>query len=130
MRVEYQRQDDIRLLLVTVDGRVSGGDVREMLDYQANAGVWGYAVVYDERAAHVDLSANDMRGLAAHAMELTARHGRRGPVAIVASENVDYGLNRMASAYADAAGYEIGVFRTMAEALDWIADAARRRPLS
>jgi hypothetical protein len=124
LTVEYHRHDSIRRLVVTIDGRVTVRDVREMLDYQANSGAWGYAVVYDERAAHVDLSAGDMRGLAAHAMALTQRKGKRGPVAIVANENVDYGLNRMASAYADAAGYEIGVFRTMGEALDWIGDTA------
>ena len=44
--------------------------------------------------------------------------GRR--CAVVASDDVHYGLSRMGSAYCEEVGVETRVFRVMADALEWL----------
>lgn len=120
MEMKWQQDDRARLVVITVTGRLGAGDVRTMLDEQAAKGTWAYAVLYDEREARVDLSAAEMQMLAAHAALLSQTHGPRGRVAIVVSADVDYGVNRMVSAYAEAAGYGLEVFRSLETAYRWL----------
>ena len=128
MRVSVQRDDAARLVVVKILDAVTADGVRATVDEQAASGTWSYAVLYDESdAPAVELAADDMRAIAAYAARLSRQHGPRGPVAIVAKTDVDYGTNRMASAYAGLAGYEIGVFRTVESARLWLATRHPRR---
>ena len=120
MMTDYRRDDAAHILVIALAGSVTRSVVRALLDRQAETCAWSYGVVYDEREAHANLSSDDMRRLAARASELSQMHGRRGPVAIVAAADVDYGVNRMVSAYADMAGYEIAVYRTLELAVAWV----------
>lgn len=122
MEIDYLRKDEGRLLIVAFHGAVTAGDVLQLLDRQASTGAWSYAVLYDERDARVELSADEIRRIAAHAAALSRTHGPRGRVAIVAATDVDYGVNRMVSAYADLADYTLEVFRTVNEALAWLGE--------
>ena len=51
------------------------------------------------------------------------RIGRR--CAVVASEDVHFGLARMGSVFAEGVGVEAQVFRTMDEAVEWLKPAKR-----
>lgn len=120
MILDYRRDDAAHLTQITLSGDVTRAEVRKLLDRQAEEGTWNYRVLYDERAANVTLSAADMQLLAVHAATLAKTHGPRGPIAIVTASDVDYGVNRMVSAYAEMAGYEIQVFRHLEEAREWL----------
>ena len=52
---------------------------------------------------------------------LSAIHGRRGPVAIVATQPMLFGMSRMRAALSDQAAGQIGTFYELAEAERWLA---------
>jgi hypothetical protein len=52
-------------------------------------------------------------------------HGLRGPAAVITTGDVGYGINRLQSAYAETARYEINLFRTTAAAVRWIGTVHR-----
>ncbi|HEX5045116.1 MAG TPA: hypothetical protein VFV75_19635 [Candidatus Polarisedimenticolaceae bacterium] len=44
----------------------------------------------------------------------------RGRCAVVVGSDLQFGLSRMGSAYSDSVGVDAGVFRSRAEALEWL----------
>lgn len=78
-----------------------------------------------ERDDDVALSSAAIRRLTTHAAALARMHGLRGPAAVITTGDVDYRINRLLSAYAETAGYEINLFRTMAAAVRWISTVHR-----
>lgn len=44
----------------------------------------------------------------------------RGRCAVVATQDIHFGLARMGAAYSEAVGVEVGVFRTRDEAIAWL----------
>lgn len=53
----------------------------------------------------------------------------RGRCAVVAETDLQFGLSRMGSAYSDSVGVDARVFRSRAEALDWLRQPEERPEL-
>lgn len=53
----------------------------------------------------------------------------RGRCAVVAETDLQFGLSRMGSAYSDSVGVDARVFRSRAEALDWVRQPEERPEL-
>ena len=65
----------------------------------------------------LDLSSNELAKLAEHGKRLFTKPSR---VAIVATEDLAYGLARLESVYREDGIIDQATFRTEAEALDWL----------
>jgi hypothetical protein len=124
MPIEYQIDSARQLIEVQGRGVLTDQDVFE---YQQTVGsrpdLAGYDELMDMRAVErIDLpSADRARQLAALSASMDA--GRPSKLAIVAAQDLAYGLGRMYQVYRDlqkASTKEVGVFRTLAEALAFL----------
>lgn len=120
MRIVHERDDRAHLIVVTLTGDISADDIHALIEQQVSNGAWAYDTLYDQRTAHIALSPTEIRAVAAQVHDLIGRHGPRGRVAVAVGADVDFGMNRLWSAYAESAGYEIGVFRTLEDARVWL----------
>ena len=126
MEVTIRRDDEARLLFLTVTGDQTLEETLALEEQIAKSGAWGFRWLIDERNAHVHLSSTDIRTVFARGQLLTATYGPRGPVAVVAGAVHDYGVDRMASAYADIAGVTFEAFTTIEEAEAWLRQQVSR----
>jgi hypothetical protein len=83
-------------------------------------------VLWDYRLADLGgLSRDDLERLVCVGLKYRDRHAERagGRTAIIASEDLAYGLNRVSSARTRMEGYpfEVRTFRTAEEAGEWLA---------
>ena len=82
MPIEYHRNDQRRLTIVTVTGPCSIDDILSVIDRQASEHTWDYALLYDLRAAVIDASAaTDLQRIADRVKALSAGR-QRGEVGI------------------------------------------------
>jgi hypothetical protein len=82
MPIEYQRNDQRQLTIVSVTGPCSIDDILSVIDRQASEHTWAYALLYDLRAAVIDTSAPaDLQRIAERVKELSAGR-QRGEVGI------------------------------------------------
>ncbi len=114
----WVRDDERRLIVVTMSGAISLADVLTAIEQQQAEHAWAYAVLYDLRAARADLTAADTRRLALRVEQLRA--AERGPVAVVTSDDALYGMSRMYAMLTERAGLQISVFRDRAKAERWL----------
>jgi hypothetical protein len=68
----------------------------------------------------------DVRHILSQATTLSAVHGRRGPVAVVATLPAVFGMARMSASLGDRAGHLVEVFYELAQAERWLDE--RRAP--
>jgi hypothetical protein len=134
MPIDYRVDHEHRLVLAEGRGDVTAEDI---FKYQREA--WGRADVqgYDEV---VDMSAvgriveptrEGIRAIAELSSSMDPPGGG-GKFAIVAPQDVAFGLGRMYEAYRDLVGGEpkrVAVFRERAAAMQWIADPAAELPI-
>ena len=81
MPIAYQRDDQRRLITVTVTEPCSGDDISRVIDRQAAEDTWEYALLYDLRAI-TDASAEvDFQRLAER-VKVAGGERKRGPVGI------------------------------------------------
>lgn len=74
-------------------------------------------VLFDNRLSEEHADADEIRLRA----ELLAKHPELGPrAAVVVSDALHYGLARMGSVHASAAGLEVRVFEDYGEAMTWL----------
>jgi hypothetical protein len=78
----------------------------------------------DARDATTDITGREVR-LLAYRTERLARTDQFGPLAIVATSEVAYGMARMYQTLCDALPVHIGVFRDIGEAREWLDALAR-----
>jgi len=126
MPIDYRIDHEERVVLAQGHGAVSAAD---LFAYQRE--VWsrpdvvGFSELMDMTDAQevVEPSAEGIHALAelSAAMDPPAGGGR---FAIVAPQNLTFGLGRMYQAYRELSGRgtkQVAVFRSMAEALRWLA---------
>jgi len=129
MPITYRIDRDQRLVAARAHGVLTAQDLfAYQNDVWSRPEVMGYSELMDMTDAQevVDPSAEGIQALA----ELSARMDHPsagGAFAIVAPQDLAFGLGRMYQAYREAGGNEakpVGVFRTMDEALRWLAGRA------
>ena len=81
MPIASQRDDQRRLVTVTVTEPCSVDDISRMIDRQSGAGTWEYAVLYDLRARSDASTEADLQQIAER-MRLPGAGRERGPVGV------------------------------------------------
>jgi hypothetical protein len=122
MAVHYARDDSQRRIFLTLTGAVGVELMIAVIDRQAGEGTWTYSVLSDTRALTIIPTEGFNRALVSRVCLHTARLGPRGPVAIVSSRTVNFGMARMYALLSENAGILSGVcaFRNMAAARLWL----------
>jgi hypothetical protein len=89
----------------------------------------GYDELFDATGATTDLTADQVRALALRAQALRQK-GPLGAVAVVATNDLAFGLARMYGLLCETVGAPAGAFRTAAKAEEWLdrRSAASRGP--
>lgn len=88
--------------------------------FALDAFVPGMGTLWDLRAADVsNTTSADLRHLRQTRMELAARRGP-GRVALLAGDDLTFGISRMIEASTGAPGIQIMVFRDEEEAVEWV----------
>jgi hypothetical protein len=125
MPVDYVRDDQRRLITVTVTEPYSLGDLLSVLDRQAAEDTWEYAMLYDLRAVTRMSTEADLQRMA-HRVKVVGGGRERGPVGMaVASEPEQF---RMGLVYTRLARTleNVEALLTAAQRDDWLARNARR----
>jgi hypothetical protein len=125
MPVAYARDDQRRLITVTVTEPYSLGDILSVIDRQAAEDTWGYAILYDLRAVTRLSTEADLQQMADR-VKVVGSGRERGPVGMAfASEPEQF---RMGLVYTRLARTleDVEALLTAAQRDDWLARNARR----
>lgn len=101
-------------------GHVTTEEVLGAVERQAEEGTWSYSVLYDVRAGKNTPTPEDLRRVVMRVGMLTARHGPRGPVALVTNTAP---MSRMARAYSNLGqltALDVEVFTRLEDAEQWL----------
>jgi hypothetical protein len=124
MPVSFELGPGDRRCTIRFSGQLTLDDAQASLDWQIASGAW-------ERGALVDMS--DTTGIAIHFQHVRGFAGYvttrarnlppRGPVAVVAPQEVMYGVMRMFQQWVEAMRppWDIYIARTTSEAEEWLA---------
>jgi len=120
--VTYERDDQRCRIHVRLSGLVSIEDLLGIVDRQAAESTWQYSLCYDARQVVKDSvsPAEDIRRVLHHTVQASARHGQRGPVAIITENPADYTIVRMYAALVEPHRITIEVFRDANAAVRWL----------
>jgi hypothetical protein len=118
--VTYARDDVHRRIVVTITGEAHTADVLGVIERQVADDAWQYGMLYDSREDTSAPSSADLRAV----VDVVGRHiaqlGPRGPVAIVTSQPMNYGMARMYSTLGEPVHINVEVFRELADAEAWL----------
>jgi hypothetical protein len=120
MSIDYLHDDVTCRIFVKTGREVTFEDVLGVIDRQAAEGAWSYEMLWDARESLSIPSLDEVRRTVRHVGMLTARHGPRGPVAIVTTQA---GLLRMTNVYSELGeltALDARAFATIAEAEAWL----------
>lgn len=119
MQVDTQRIEGLAVCAVT--GTLGLAEIKRYATAMLRcAGDKGLHLLWDLRLARFDLSAVDVRDLAASLRTLAEGTAPRS--AFVVAEDLEFGLVRMFQAYRDTDGSRIGVFRELDAAVTWLGE--------
>jgi len=87
----------------------------------------GMGIVWDLRKGTLfELTDDEIQGVVHYVANRVEARGR-GPLAIVVSQDVDYGVGRLFAGYAERTGIERRVFRDLEEAIQWASRTAGKK---
>ena len=124
MPIEYERDDQRRLITVTVTEPYTVADILGVIDRQAAEDTWAYAVLFDLQAPMAIPA--DSQHIADH-VRAVGRGRERGPVGIAISRQPDQFRRGLTYAELSGKGATVEVLLTPAQVDDWLARHARRR---
>jgi hypothetical protein len=119
MPVRYERDDARRRVVVTVEGAFETRDMFTVIARQRAEDTWSYGLLYDLRRMKGRPTFQELRDILSQAATPQANERRRGPVAVLATDPIVYGV---ACTYA-ALGREkltVQVFRDVDDADRWL----------
>src|SRR5713101_5171433 len=88
----YDRDDARRRVVITMQGAFQTVDVLAVIDRQRIEGVWSCGLLYDLRAVIGYPTIEDLRQIMNHVEQSAPAERHRGPVAIVATNPILYGM--------------------------------------
>lgn len=106
-------------LVTRADGVVTFHDINAHLDVEQRNGDLHRPELVDASGATTDLTAEQVRRLVQRAADML-RDVQLGPMAIVANNDVVYGMARMYSMLAEGVGANAEVFRDVESAARWL----------
>jgi hypothetical protein len=125
MLIEYVLDHARQRLSIIARDPAGVAEVLDWLARQAADGAWAYASLDDLRPITLNPTTADVQRILDQVTTLSATHGRRGPVAVVATDPALFGMARVYAALSDMAAGEIGVFYEIARAEQWLAERTR-----
>jgi hypothetical protein len=118
--------DRFRQGMVTIaEGLVTFADIMAHLDVEAREHGLDLPELIDARFATTDITPNQVRQIVRRVHDLV-RQQPFGPTAIVATDDVAFGMARMFSILAEGDGVAVGVFRDIQSASSWLKDISQR----
>jgi hypothetical protein len=110
-------------------GRISYEEILKHLEVEGRERALGYHELFDADDATTTLTGDQVRQLVWHVRHLLAREPF-GPTAIVATNDLVYGMARMLAIWCEDTGPSFGVFRDVATAEGWLDGLAGSEPAS
>ena len=125
MSIAYERNDQRRLITVTVTEPYSVDDILGVIDRQAAEDTWGYALLYDLRAVTLASTEADLQQIA-NRVKVVGGRRERGPVGMAVGPRPE--MFRMGLMYAELTRklINVEVLLTSAQLDGWLARSARR----
>ncbi|HZR25262.1 MAG TPA: hypothetical protein VFA59_16825 [Vicinamibacterales bacterium] len=121
MPIDLSRDDTRRQFTATVHGSLTFHEAADFIRTVRVGEFQPYALLFDMTDATFELSSDQVRSLAAMIGTDLTRSGLRGRTAVVASDDLTFGMLRMFDAHVEHAGIAtLSVFRTVAEAQSWL----------
>jgi len=115
------RDDEQRRITVTVSDPWSVEEIAIAVDRQLAEQVWNYGTLYDLRGSSWVPSEPDVMWLVKRGQQQIARHGARGPVAVLLDANNQAALLRKYAEYSGEHSHlTVGVFDEPAAASEWL----------
>lgn len=126
MPFSYQIDTSRRVVVVKATGMLTNADMDALSQALAADGAYDRAWPVLVDATDVHAGGVDTRTILERASRVDRAPARRadGRVAISASADAVYGMARMFQMLTEGAGSEVGVFRTVAEAEEWLGIAS------
>jgi hypothetical protein len=118
--LHYERDDERQRINIMTTGHVTTDDVLGAVDRQAEEGTWSYSVLYDVRAGKNIPTPGDLRRVVMRVGVLTARHGPRGPVALVTTTPKMSRMARVYSNLGELTSLDVEVFTRIEDAEQWL----------
>lgn len=120
MPISFSYDESRKLLLTRAEGNVSFNEVQRHLEAEKSARLLGSPELFDTTGISSTLTSDEVKLLVAQ-LKALARETVFGPTAVVTDRLVLYGMVRMLAILSELQnGPVIGVFATVAEALDWL----------
>jgi hypothetical protein len=120
MPIRYELDDLRRRVVVTIDGAFQTEDVLAIMARQRAEHTWTYAILYDLRGMTGEPTIAELRQLMSEAAGLRQGEGPRGPVALLATDEVLYNRLCTYAALGRATTLTIDVFRDKDNAERWL----------
>lgn len=124
MPISYVIDQELRLIRSRAVGVISFADLSAHMRAELGGESSTYPELFDCTDATTDLTADEVRKLVQSRAEIAKQH-QAAPVAIVATNDVLYGMLRMFDALTNELR-PIRVFRNTRQAEDWLASLADR----
>lgn len=122
MPIAINRDDEQRRITVIVSDPWSVEEIAIAVDRQLAEQVWTYGTLYDLRGSSWVPSEADVLWLVKRGQQQVARHGARGPIAVLLDANNQVALLRKYAEYgAEHSHLTVGVFDDPATAASWLA---------
>ena len=125
MPIHYQRDDAKQRINVRSEGMPTLEEVLAIMDRQAAEGVWSYAVMYDSREASRAPTPEELTIILKHIGELTAKHGPRGPVAMIIGNPEFFKAARKYAQLGELTALQAELFATPEAAELWLQTVKR-----
>jgi hypothetical protein len=121
--ISFRYDDRQNLLLTRAEGNLSLDDIQRHLEAEAKALRFGSRELFDATGASTKATADQVKQLVEN-LKVLGRDNAFGATAVVTDNDVFFGMARMLAILSELQdGPVIGVFRTMAEAIDWLSQA-------
>jgi len=118
--VHYERDDERQRIMVRAEGPQSLEDTLAVINRQAAEGAWSYALIYDSRGAARGPTIEEVHEAIREVGRLTAKHGPRGPVAVVISNPEFFKAAKRYASLGELTALEVELFATTEAAETWL----------
>src|ERR1700730_16769144 len=123
MPIRYVFDSTQQRLLTHADGLVTFQDLSEHLDAEERDRGLGLPELFDARGATTNVTAQQVRTIVQRAVD-TLGQIPRGPTAIVATDDVVFGMARMYAILTEQVGARVEVFRDVESANRWLQEVS------
>ena len=118
MPISYRIDKAKRRLYTHATGLITFDDLKQHMNTESGTPAASYAEIFDCTEAMTNMTAEEVRALALERQRI-AQHQHAAPAAVVATNDVFYGMFRMFDALTENVR-PLNVFRDIAEAEKWL----------